>query len=154
MSVRISESTLHLFNPSTGEDISSISMTTIPELQQILQSAKDSADGYYVSSFFQRQKLIKQFRKGIVLHMDDFIETICSETGKKKFEGLMEVLISLEHMQQSSRHINEALGKRSRRSGIFKIRKVWIEYEALGVAGIISPWNFPLILLKLAGDMD
>ena len=78
--------------------------------------------------------------------MDDFIETICSETGKKKVEGLMEVFISLEHMQQSARHVYEALGKRSRRAGILKTRKVWVEYEALGVAGIISPWNYPLIL--------
>ena len=78
--------------------------------------------------------------------MDDFIETICSETGKKKVEGLMEVFISMEHMQKSSRYVYEALGRRSRRAGILKTRKVWIEYEALGVAGIISPWNYPLIL--------
>ena len=146
MSGRISESTLNVYNPVTGENISSISITTIPEIKCILQNAKDVASKYNFSSFYRRQKLMKQFRKGIVRHMDDFIEVICSETGKKDVEGLMEVFISLEHMQQSSRHIYEALGKRSRRAGILKIRKVWIEYEALGVAGIISPWNYPLIL--------
>ena len=99
MSVRISESTLNIFNPATGEDISSIPMTTIPELQSILLSARNAADRYNYSSFYYRQKLIKKFQQGIVRHMDDFIETICSETGKKKVEGLMEVFISLEHMQ-------------------------------------------------------
>ena len=146
MSVRISQSTLNVFNPATGEDISSIPMTTIPNLQTILKNAQDAADRYNFSTFYYRQKLIKLFRKGIVRHMDDFIEIICSETGKKEIEGLMEVFISLEHMQQSSRHVYEALGKRSRRAGILKTRKVWVEYEALGVAGIISPWNYPLIL--------
>ena len=160
MSVRISESTLNVFNPATKEDISSIPMTSIPELQSILQSTKEAADRYNFSSFFLRQKLMKKFRKGIVQHMDEFIETICNETGKKPIEGLMEVFISLEHLQQSSRHLYEALGKRSRRAGILKTKKVWVEYEALGVAGIISPWNYPLILSMspmvealLAGNM-
>ncbi len=146
MSVRITESTLNVFNPTTGEDISSIPMTDIPQLRSILQSAKDAADRYNFSSFYRRQKLVRKFQRGIVRHMDDFIETICSETGKKKIEGLMEVFISLEHMQKSSRYVYEALGRRSRRAGILKTRKVWVEYEALGVAGIISPWNYPLIL--------
>ena len=146
MSVQISESILKVFNPATGEDISSISMTSMPELLSILHNAKNTADWYNVSSFFHRQKLMKKFRKGIVQHMDDFIEAICSETGKKEVEGLMEVFISLEHLQQSSRHLYEALGKRSRRVGILKTKKAWVEYEAHGVVGIISPWNYPLIL--------
>ena len=82
MSVRITESTLNVFNPATGEDISSIPMTSIPQLHSILKSAKDAADRYNFSNFYHRQKLVKKFRKGIVRHMDDFIETICSETGK------------------------------------------------------------------------
>ena len=146
MSVRISESTLNVFNPVTGKNISSIPMTTIPDLHSILKIAVEASDRYNISSFYHRQKLIKKFRRSIVQHMDDFIKTICNETGKKEVEGLMEVFISLEHMQQSSRHLYEALGKRSRRAGILKTRKVWVEYEALGVAGIISPWNYPLIL--------
>jgi hypothetical protein len=52
-----------------------------------------------------------QLQKGIAHRMDDFIETICSETGKKADEGLMEVFISLEHIKQSSHHLHEALGK-------------------------------------------
>ena len=146
MSVRISNNTLEVFNPATGEDLSSVPITSLSDLDSILNTAREAAENYNYSSFYYRQKLINEFRKGIVRHMDDFIQTICSETGKKEVEGLMEVFISLEHMQQSSRHVYEALGKRSRRAGILKTRKVWVEYEALGVAGIISPWNYPLIL--------
>jgi len=146
MSVRISNNTLEVFNPATGEDITSLHMTSLPELDSIFNTAKKAAESYNYSSFYRRQKLTTQFRKGIVQHMDEFIETICSETGKKPVEGLMEVFISLEHLNQSSQHIYEALGKRPRRVGILKTRKAWVEYEAMGVAGIISPWNYPLIL--------
>ena len=146
MSVRISNNTLEVFNPATGEDITSIPMSSLSELDSIFNTAEKAAKSYNYSSFYRRQKLTTQFRKGIVQHMDEFIETICSETGKKPVEGLMEVFISLEHLNQSSQHIYEALGKRPRRVGILKTRKAWVEYEAMGVAGIISPWNYPLIL--------
>ena len=146
MSVRISNNTLDVFNPATGEDLTSISISSLSELDSILNTANKTAESYNFSSFYRRQKLMAQFRNGIVRHMDEFIETICSETGKKPVEGLMEVFISLEHLKQSSKYLYEALGKRSRRVGIMKTRKAWVEYEAMGVAGIISPWNYPLIL--------
>ena len=146
MSVRNSNNIMQVFNPATGEDITNISMTTLQELDSILQTAKAGAENYNYSSFFRRQKLMTQLQKGIVRRTDEFIDTICSETGKKPDEGLMEVFISLEHIKQSSHHLYEALGKSSRRSGILKTRKAWVEYEPMGVAGIISPWNYPLIL--------
>ena len=146
MSVRISNTTLDVFNPATGEDLLSLPISSLSELDSILNTANKTAESYNFSSFYHRQKLMTQFRKGIVRHMDEFIETICSETGKKPVEGLMEVFISLEHLNQSSKHLYEALGKRFRRAGILKARKAWVEYEAMGVAGIISPWNYPLIL--------
>ena len=146
MSVRISNNTLDVFNPATGEDLISLPISSLSELDSFLNTANKTAESYNFSSFYYRQKLMTQFRKGIVRHMDEFIETICSETGKKPMEGLMEVFISLEHLKQSSKHLYEALGKRSRRVGVLKTRKAWIEYEAMGVAGIISPWNYPLIL--------
>jgi len=146
MSVRISNNTLEVFNPATGEDLTQFSMTSVQELDSILQTAKAEAENYNYSSFFRRQKLMTQLQRGIVRRTDEFIDTICSETGKKADEGLMEVFISLEHIKQSSHHLYEALGKRNRRSGILKTRKAWVEYEPMGVAGIISPWNYPLIL--------
>ena len=146
MSVRISNNTMEVFNPATGEDLTQISLTTLQDLESTLQIAKTASADYNYSSFFRRQKLMTQFRKRIARRMDEFIDTICSETGKKPVEGLMEVFISLEHLKQSSHYLYEALGKRSRRAGILKTRKAWVEYEAMGVAGIISPWNYPLIL--------
>ena len=94
MSVRISNNTMEVFNPATGEDITNISMTTLQELDSILQKAKIEAEIYNYSSFFRRQKLMTQLQKGIVRRTDEFIDTICSETGKKADEGLMEVFIN------------------------------------------------------------
>ena len=146
MTTKISNKTLNVFNPATGKELESIKMTSPSELESILNIAKEQAFDYNLSSLFYRKKLIDQFRNGIVKSLNKFINIICNETGKKEFEALMEVFISLEHMLRASKHIYEALGKNTRRVGLLKTRKAWIEYEPLGVAGIISPWNYPLIL--------
>ena len=80
MSVRISNNTLNVFNPATGEDLISLPLSSLSELDSILNTANKTAESYNFSSFYLRQKLMTQFRKGIVKYMDDFIETICSET--------------------------------------------------------------------------
>ncbi len=98
MSVRISNNTLEVFNPATGEDLTQFSMTSVQELDSILQTAKAEAENYNFSSFFRRQKLMTQLQKGIARRMDDFIETICSETGKKT--GL--ITITTNNLQLNS----------------------------------------------------
>ena len=86
MSVRISDNTLEVFNPATGEDLASLPILSLSDLDSILDTANKAAEKYNFSSFYHRQRLMMQFRKGILRHMDEFIETICSETGKKPIE--------------------------------------------------------------------
>ena len=58
MSVRISNNTLEVFNPVTGEDLTQFPITSLQELDSILQTAKTGAEDYNYSSFFRRQKLM------------------------------------------------------------------------------------------------
>ena len=146
MSVTISEFKLNIYNPLNGEDITSIGLTTNEELDKIFSRARKSSNKFNHSKLSTRKKIIKKFRKAIATHTQDLIDTICLETGKKEIEGLMEVFISLEHLHESLKNLNNSLGKQTRRSGILKTKKVWVEYEPYGVACIISPWNYPLIL--------
>ena len=146
MSVKIIESNLNVYDPLTGKEITSIPMTSNQELDEIFLRAKKSANYFNHSDIFIRKAIIKKFKKGIAIHVQDLVDVICLETGKKEIEALMEVFISLEHLQESLRNVNKYLGKNVRRSGILKTKKVWVEYEPYGVACIISPWNYPLIL--------
>ena len=62
-------------------------------------------------------------------NFESLVNIICSETGKKRFEAIMEIFISLEHIKESTHFIYESIGKKSRRAGILKTRKAWVEYE-------------------------
>ena len=78
--------------------------------------------------------------------MDELSELIASETGKTNWEGFLEVFTAVEHLRYVSRHGLEYLRTEHRSSGIFLHKKCYVNYVPHGVVGIISPWNYPLIL--------
>lgn len=146
MSCTLKNGQINCFNPATGEAIESINITTENEFKQICDTAIITKSAWNSSSPGERIQIIRKFRKAIISRMDDFIETICGETGKKPFEGLLEVFTAAEHMKNAEKLTSKIFKKHKRKVGTLITKKAWVEYEAMGVAGIISPWNYPLIL--------
>ena len=146
MSVKIKNNILHIFNPATGEGIDSIESTSLDRVNKIIEIASEKAKKYNQSSLYERTKYINRFRKALVSRMDDFIEIICKETGKKYEEGLTEILTSAEYMKYAVKILPKALKPEKRKTGILFNKRATVFYEPYGVAGIISPWNYPLIL--------
>ena len=146
MNNKVLKSKIKIVSPITDREICSLPITSSLELKNILNDAVEVASHYNYSTFNYRKKLLKKFCKNIAQHMDIFIETICLESGKKETEALMEIFISLEHIKYSIKNFSNFLSRECKKVGILKTKKAWVEYEAYGVAGIISPWNYPLIL--------
>ena len=146
MSSTITDQIIHVFNPATQESLSDISITSKEHVDGILAKSKASANIWNSSSIRYRISELTQFRKGIVNQSEELIATICQETGKKHFEGLLEVITSLEHLKRAAKSSIRVLKSRPRNSGFLKYKRAVVQYEPLGVAGIISPWNYPLIL--------
>ena len=63
MSVRISEFELNVYNPLTGDEITSIELTTNEELDEIFSKARKSSNYFNHSKFSIRKKIIKKFSK-------------------------------------------------------------------------------------------
>ena len=146
MSVRVEKNMLHIFNPATGEDIDSIESTSPDQINSILNTASLKSKEYNQASFYERTKNINRLRKGLVSKLEEFIDIICKETGKKYEEGLTEILTSVEYMKYAVKIMPKALKPEKRKTGVLFNKRASVFYEPYGVAGIISPWNYPLIL--------
>ena len=66
------------------------------------------------------------------------------QTGKKDFDAFLELFSLIEHLKEISKIAKKSLRPSRRNSGIMKNKKAMVFYEPLGIAGIISPWNYPL----------
>ena len=129
MSVKVVDNKLFIFNPSTGEDIGTIKSSSKNEIEDIIDIASKKASNYNYSSFYTRTQNVNRLRKSLIQNMDDFIEIICKETGKKYEEGLTEILTSVEYMKYAVKILPSTLKPKKRKSGILFNKRASISYE-------------------------
>lgn len=133
-------------NPATKENIGAVKRNTIESLEQVFDRAYNAKDEWANLRLTQRARILRFVRKILVAHMDELSELIASETGKTNWEGFLEVFTTVEHMRHVGRHGPEYLRTEIRSPGIFQNKKCYVNYVPHGIVGVISPWNYPLIL--------
>ena len=132
---------INVYSPSTGKLINTLKESC----KSIIDSISPSTSWKDIT-VKSRVKTIRAMRKMVARHSDELAKIISEETGKKDFEAVMEVFITLEHLRSIEKNAARYLRSGYRRSGLMKLRKARVYYEPFGVAGVISPWNYPLIL--------
>ena len=96
MSCTLENGQIKCFNPATGEAIKNLNVTTETEFGEICERAIAAKSEWNFSSPKERIRLIRIFRKAVIQKMDDFIEVICKETGKKPF-GARSARVNIEN---------------------------------------------------------
>ncbi|HDY75426.1 MAG TPA: aldehyde dehydrogenase family protein [Candidatus Marinimicrobia bacterium] len=133
-------------NPATKETIGSVQTTSLEFIETVFDRAKEGAAEWANLRLTQRSRKIRLVRKMLVAHMDELSKLIAAETGKTNWDGFLEVFTTVEHMRHVSKHGPQYLRTEIRSPGILQNKKCYVNYVPHGVAGVISPWNYPLIL--------
>jgi acyl-CoA reductase-like NAD-dependent aldehyde dehydrogenase len=72
-------------------------------------------------------------------------ELVHTETGKPLADAQLEILIAIVHIDWAARNAHKVLGPRRVRSGLVALNQAaTLEYQPLGVVGVIGPWNYPV----------
>ncbi len=140
----INENQITVLNPATLEEVGRVSISTEQDVSSALKKAQEYKE-WSSLSLNKRCTIINKYRKVVLKNSDLIKKKIKDETGKKDFVILAEFIGFLDHAKAMSKIAKTALRKNKRKAGIlFKNKKAYVQYEPIGVAGIISPWNFPL----------
>ena len=68
-----------------------------------------------------------------------------AETGKPHSDAQLEIAIAVEHIAWAAEHARRVLGPRRASPGLLmRNHAATVEYQALGVVGVIGPWNWPV----------
>lgn len=143
MSAIIENNEIVITSPVTLKEIDRIKCTSEDEIKDIINRANTYKD-WSALPLKKRCSLINKFRRCIVENQSKVKDVLIRETGKKDFDAFIELFGLVEHLKEISKIAKKSLKPSNRNAGIMKNKKAYVLYEPLGVAGIISPWNYPL----------
>ena len=96
-----------------------------------------------------RRERLATLRRMVIENRDEFARVIDADFGGRPRQEteLLEVVPLLSAVKNTSRRLKRWMRDERRHvAWPFQPGAAWIRYEPLGVVGIISPWNYPLLL--------
>lgn len=141
--------TIEVVNPATEKVIGKISSGTKEDVDRAVAAAKDAFPTFSKTSVDDRIKLLEDIANEYENRKDDLIKIITEELGAPitKSEKI--------HYQMGLQHFRQAAEELKTFKFIEERENSYIQKEAIGVAGLITPWNFPTnqISTKLASAL-
>jgi aldehyde dehydrogenase (NAD+) len=139
------DSNTHIINssPSDLEDIIGLyAQGDAAECEKAITAAKDAAPAWAESGLEQRKKILDMIGAELIERSAEIGLILAREEGKTIAEGTGEVFRSGQFFQYYAAETLRQMGEvaDSVRPGV----DVEVRREALGVIGIITPWNFPM----------
>ncbi len=133
-------------NPATMKLINRLPVCTEADVENAVAAARSAYSSWSSLPPEDRADALDRLREQLVKDMQEMIDTICEETGKTEMDGLVEIFTVCEHLKYVASRGPQLLADEKRSTGIFIHKKAYITYQSRGVIGVISPWNYPLIL--------
>lgn len=121
----------------------------VHHLHDVLEQQKRAYERYPVPSAKDRIDRLTRLKRILVKYQDQFAEAINRDYGNRSIgeTKIGELLTCLEHIGYYSKHLTQWMKPSKRHISILhQPAKGWVEYQPLGVVGIITPWNYPLLL--------
>lgn len=132
-------------NPSTGAVVGSHPMHTDADVDAAVARAAKAAEAWRARGFSGRKKALDAWRRQLVADADPLIDLLLEETGKRFGEAQLELVMTADHLAWAAKHAAKELGRRRVKSGLLMLNNAaYLEYQPLGVVGVIGPWNFPV----------
>ena len=119
------------------------------ELQAALDRQRKSFQAAPFPTAVRRQDALKRLEQLVRTHQDGIVSAISADFGNRsRVETLMsEVLPTIGAAVHARRHLAGWMRPQRRSTAMnFKPGTNRVEYQPLGVVGVVSPWNYPIFL--------
>ena len=133
-----------IFNPATGQQIQSVSLSTADETRQAIEMASAAFPVWAATSPLKRARIMFRFKELLEQNVDELAELISVEHGKILSDAKGEMVRGLEvvefacgipHLLKGEQSLNVGAGVDS-----------WSQMMPMGVCAGIVPFNFPAMV--------
>jgi acyl-CoA reductase-like NAD-dependent aldehyde dehydrogenase len=140
-----STDTFDTLNPATNEVIATYPIFNAQDVAATLERATPAAAWWAGLGWTGRRQRLLAWKSHLTRYTGRLAELVHTETGKPLADAELEVLLAIVHIDWAAKHARRVLGPRRVRSGLVAINfSATLEYQPLGVVGVIGPWNYPV----------
>jgi len=132
--------------PATDERIGSIPELSAADVEAAAARTRAAATDWRAASVADRSAVIERFANLVADNRDELLDLVQLETGKSRIDAFEEVIEVPQSADYYAGTAAEVLSTERRRSGFPLLTTAEVQYEPVGVVGVISPWNYPLTL--------
>jgi aldehyde dehydrogenase (NAD+) len=136
---------LQVNNPRTGVADYQFEADSPEQVAAQVKSARKAQRRWAALSLAERAALIEAFADAVEHHGDAIRSALTHDTGRKRISGEeLEAVFHMAHGHAANapKVLTEIKGPSSNVPGVDFVQ----QYVPYGVVGVISPWNFPLVL--------
>ena len=132
-------------NPRTGQYYYEIFPPTFDELKSKISSMRDAQVAWKDLGVEHRIKALQSWKEVVNEHKEELIDAICMDTGRK-WETVLEVDLVASSIDRWSNISRNFFSVTERKTSSIPFLEIEQGYEPYPIVGVISPWNFPLLL--------
>ena len=140
-----SAATFDTLNPATAEVIGTFPVCGEAEVNAAVQRAEKAAAWWAGLTPRQRRQRLLAWKSHLTRYLARLAELVHTETGKPLADAQLEIMLAIVHIDWAARHAHRVLRPRRVRTGLVAINQAAVlEYQPLGVVGVLGPWNYPV----------
>jgi succinate-semialdehyde dehydrogenase / glutarate-semialdehyde dehydrogenase len=133
-------------NPATGAEVGLFPVASPDDVGAAVARAREAAAWWSGLGFGGRRERLLRWRALLANRIRELAALMNAEGGKPEVEAIVEVASAIDHVDWSARNAKRVLGPRRKRSRLVVLEhSAFLEYQPLGVVGVIGPWNYPVL---------
>ena len=132
-------------SPATGAEIGHYPNTSPETIHELVTRARAASSQWNDIGFKGRKVILREWAHYIAEHIDELADLVSAETGKPTSDAMLEISIAIDHLSWAARNASRYLRNSHRAPGLLMVNmSTHVEYQPLGVVGVIGPWNYPV----------
>jgi acyl-CoA reductase-like NAD-dependent aldehyde dehydrogenase len=135
-------------NPATGEVIREVAIDSPDRVREAVARVRAAQPEWEALGNKGRFRQLAKLRDWLIDNYDRVADTMQAETGKVRAEAASEAVFLTDLINFYGSKADKFIGEEKVRphSALMAGKKLRVQYRPYPVVGIISPWNFPLML--------
>lgn len=133
------------FEPATGKPLGEVPVDDARAVIAAVARSRQAQERWALSRFSERRRVLRCMLDHVLEHADELCELVSRDAGKTLEHAMLgEILPVCEKLRWTAAHGEKHLRPERISSGLLLHKRAHVEFQPLGVIGVICPWNYPL----------